>query len=203
MRLKDRELEKMACFKLGKFGNEELEENDFQKVEEINISNRKFSGEDKNVNLQELTLFPNIKRISLQYFKIDDSIAEIISSLSNLESLQLASCKLNSNAEIKNFTLRNLELSCCDIKDYSKIYASEILSIGSSNNVRLDKIQGKENIERLYLQNSKIRGFRSINDCSRLKSLNLDGSTVDDKRALEEIKRRIPVSQLEEHLPIR
>lgn len=203
MRLKDKELEKIACFKVGKFGNEELDEDDFKNVEEINISNRKFSGEEKNISLQELTLFPNIKRMSLQYFKIDDSIAEILSGFSNLESLQLASCKLYLKSEIRNFNLKNLELNSCNIRDYSTIYAPNVLAIIGSDNIRLDRIKGKENIERMYLQNSKVKGFRSVTDCSRLLELNLDGSTVDDSKFLEEIKSEIRVSQKEEYLPIR
>ena len=55
----------------------------------------------------------------------------------------------------------------------------------------------------MYLQNSKVKGFRSITDCGRLRSLNLDGSSVDDNKILEEIKSEIPVSQKEEYLPIR
>lgn len=203
MRLKDKEIEKMACFKVGKFGNEELDEDDLKKIEEMNVNNRKFSGEEKNVSLQELTLFPNIKRISLQYFTIDDSTAEILSNLNNLESLQLASCKLSLKSEIKNDNLRSLELNACNITDYSTIYAPNALAIVGSNNIRLDRIKGKENIERMYLQNSKVRGFRSITDCGRLKVLNLDGSSVDDKKVLEKIKLEIPVSQKEEYLPIR
>lgn len=203
MRLKDKEIEKMACFKVGKFGNEELDEDDLKKIEEMNVNNRKFSGEEKNVSLQELTLFPNIKRISLQYFTIDDSAAEILSNLNNLESLQLASCKLSLKSEIKNDNLRSLELNACNITDYSTIYAPNALAIVGSNNIRLDRIKGKENIERMYLQNSKVRGFRSITDCGRLKVLNLDGSSVDDKKVLEKIKLEIPVSQKEEYLPIR
>lgn len=203
MRLKDKEIEKMACFKVGKFGNEELDEDDLKKIEEMNVNNRKFSGEEKNVSLQELTLFPNIKRISLQYFTIDDSAAEILSNLNNLESLQLASCKLSLKSEIKNDNLRSLELNACNITDYSTIHAPNALAIVGSNNIRLDRIKGKENIERMYLQNSKVRGFRSITDCGRLKVLNLDGSSVDDKKVLEKIKLEIPVSQKEEYLPIR
>ena len=70
MQLKDKNLEKAVCFKVGKFGNQGLSEEDFEKVEEINISNRKFSGETKDVSLEELKLFPNIKRINIKYFEI-------------------------------------------------------------------------------------------------------------------------------------
>ena len=203
MQLKDKNLEKAVCFKVGKFGNQGLSEEDFEKVEEINISNRKFSGETKDVSLEELKLFPNIKRISLQYFEIDDIIAEILNSLRSLEALELSSCKFCSSIQIKNGALRNLYLNCCEIKDYSSLYATEIFSILGSDNFRLDKVQGKENIEIMYLQGSNIKGFKSIDECSRLKSLKLDSYKVDDNHSLDEIKKRIQVSHLEEYLPMR
>lgn len=203
MQLKDRDLEKAACFKIGKFGNQSLSEEDFEKVEEISISNRKFSGEPKDVSLEEMRLFPNIKRVFLQYFEIDDSIAEILNSLRGLESLELSSCKFCSNVQIRNEVLKSLYLNCCEIKDYSGLYATEVFSVVGSDSFRLDKLQGKENIERMYLQSSSIKGFRTIDECSKLKNLNLDGTKVDDNNKLEEVKKRIPVSHLEEYLPMR
>lgn len=203
MQLKDKNLEKAICFKVGKFGNESLSEEDFEKVEEINISNRKFSGEEKGVSLEEIKLFPNLKRVSLQYFEIDESIAEILNSLLSLEVLELSSCKFCSGIQIKNGALRNFYLNCCDIKDYSCIYATEIFSIVGSDKVRLDKVQGKENVEIMYLQGSNIKGFKSIDGYSRLKNLNLDGSKVDDNHKLDEMRKRIQVSHLQEYLPMR
>lgn len=203
MRLKDKELEKAVCFKIGKYGNEELEEKDLENVSEVNISNRKFSGEEKNVSLEELRLFPNLNSLSLQYFKIDDSVIEILNSLKRLESLQLSSCCFKTSAKIYIVTLKTLQLNCCDIKNYSSLYAPETLTVIGSDNFRLGKISGKENIERMYLQDSNVKDFGTIAECVKLKSLNLDGSKVDNKAMLDELKSRIQVSQLDEYLPIR
>lgn len=203
MRLKDKDLEKAVCFKIGKYGNEELEEKDLENVSEVNISNRKFSGEEKNVSLGELRLFPNLKSLSLQYFKIDDSIIEVLNSLKKIKTLQLSSCCFKSSIKIENEALKTLQLNCCDIKDYSSLYAPETLTVIGSNNFRLSKISGKENIERMYLQDSNVKDFGTIAQCVKLKSLNLDGSKVDNKAMLDELKSRIEVSHLDEYLPIR
>lgn len=203
MRLKDKELEKVVCFKIGKHRNEEIEEKDLENVSEVNISNRKFSGQEKNVSLEELRLFPNLKSLSLQYFKIDDSVIEILNSLKKLETLQLSSCCFKSSTKIENEELKTLKLNCCDIKNYSFLYAPETLTVIGSNNFRLSKISGKENIERMYLQDSNVKDFETIAQCVKLKSLNLDGSKVDNKAMLDELKSRIEVSHLDEYLPIR
>lgn len=203
MQLKDKALEKAVCFKIGKFGNQSLSEEDFEKVEEINISNRKLSGETRNISLEEMRLFRNLKRVSLQYFEIDDKVVEILNSLRELESLELSSCKFCTGIQIRNEVLRNLYLNCCEIKDYSSLYATEVFSVVGSDNFRLDRLQGKENIEKMYLQNSNIKGFKAIDECSALKNLNLDGSRVDDNHKLDDLKRKIPVSHLDEYLPTR
>lgn len=202
MQLKDKNFQKAICLKIGKFGNQNLSEDDFENVEEVNISNRKFSGETKDISLEEMRLFPNIKRVSLQYFEIDDAIVEILNSLTKLETLELSSCDFSSRIQIKSGTLKSLYLNCCKIKDYNSIYATENFYVVGSDNFRLDKLEGKENLERMYLQSSIIKGFKSIDECSRLKNLNLDGSKVDDKHKLDEVKKRVQVSHLEEYLPI-
>lgn len=201
--LKDKELEKAARFKIGKFGNEPLEDSDLEKIEEINISNRKFSGEEKNVSLEELRLFPNLKRISIQYFIVDNSVAETLNSLRNLEYLQFSSCKLDSDIQIKSGALRNISLNCCEIKNYRGLYAPEIFQIIGEENLRLDKISGKEHIQKMYFQSCRVRGFSTIDECVNLRELNLDGSKVDDNKKVDELRRIISVSQQSEYLPIR
>lgn len=201
--LKDKELEKAACFKIGKFGNETLEDSDLEKIEELNISNRKFSGEEKNISLEELSLFPSLKRISIQYFTVDNSVAETLNSLRELEYLQLSSCKLDSDIQIKSGALRNISLNCCEIKNYRGLYAPEIFQIIGEANFRLDKIAGKEHVQKMYLHNCRVRGFSTIDECINLRELNLDGSKVDDNKKVDELRRRIPVSQQSEYLPIR
>lgn len=203
MRLNDKELEKVICFKVGKFFGEELEKEDFEELEELNINNRNFSGKYKNISLQELTLFPNIKRLSLQYFEIDDSLVEVLNKLENLESLEFASCGFFQNAQLRNNSLNSLLLNCCKVKDYNKIFAPENFTIIGDENIRLDQIDGKENVRKMYLQDSKVKNFGKIEKYENLEKLNLDGSIVDNKDMLEEVKKRISVSQLEKYEPIR
>lgn len=203
MRLKDKDLEKVVSYKIGKYGDEELTEADFEKVEEINISNRTLYGEEKRINLEELSLFPNIKILFLQYFIIDDLIVEKINSLPNLTILQLASCKIISQKDLANRSIKNLLLNCCSVRDYSNICAPESLTIIGDNNLKLDEILGKENIQRMYLQSSNIKNFEDIKNYPNLQLLNLDGSNVDNNQVLSEITKKIPVSHKEEYTPIR
>lgn len=203
MRLKDENLEKAVCYKVGKYGDEELTEADLEEVDELNISNKTFSGKDRKIDLEELSLFPNIRTLFLQYFTIDDSIMEIINSLPNLTSLQLASCKVVSKQGLENKNMKSLLLNCCSIKDYGKICAPESLTIIGEDNLKLDKILGKEEIQRMYLQSSNIKNFNDIKNYPNLQLLNIDGSKVDNSEALNEIAKKVPVSHKEDYTPIR
>ncbi len=69
MWLKDREPEKMACFKLGKFGNEELEENDFN----LNIPRYVDTfEEEEEIDIQ--AVMADIKKLESERAELDKQI---------------------------------------------------------------------------------------------------------------------------------
>lgn len=198
MKLKDTELEKAIFYQVENVDSEIT----FEKIENLSLSNKSFSGKKLNMNLEELELFYNIKRLCLQYFKIDDKIIKIINGLTKLESLQLVSSEINCKEEIlKNNNIKSLEINSCSVNDYSKICATENFYIISEKNFRLDKLKNKEIIKKIFLQNSKIKGFKSINECKLLKILNLDGSKVDNKFVLEKVDKNIEISMKNNYLP--
>lgn len=204
MEIVDMELKKAINYKLGNFSNQgELEEEDLKKIQDLSVSNREFSGELKNVNLEELRYLVNLRNLTLQYFDLDEEIIKMLNSFTELQTLQLASCKFSSKEVLQNASLKNIVLSCCDVRDYSLVSAAESTSIIGSDSVRLSKLRDKDKVKRLFLQGCKVKGIDSIIDFNSLESLNLDGSTVDDKNVIEDLKQKIPVSQEDEHLPIR
>ncbi len=203
MKLKDKKLEKILAYKVGKFSGEEISEKELSSIEEVNISNRNFSGEDIGVSLQELALCPGIRNMSLQYFTIDDNIVDILNGFEFLDTVQLSSCKFIAKKKLKNPSIKCLTLNCCDIGDYDLISAPSVLRVIGQEDFRFDELEGRNNIEKLYIQASTVKGFSSITDCNKLETLNLDGSKVDDSTTLEELKKRIQVSQLDEYMPMR
>lgn len=203
MKLQDKELEKTICYKIGKFGDYELKREDLSKVEELNLSNRAFSGAEKNIDLSEIQALNNLRNISLQYFRIDDSIAQILNSLENLSSIQLASCEIDITKPFLNPAVKSISLEDCEVSDYSQIFGTESFRVIGDSQFRLKYLSGKENILRMYLQQCKVKDFRTIQECTNLETLNLDGSTVDDEKTLKALEGRIPVSRKEDYLPIR
>lgn len=196
----DISIEKEICLKIGKVS---LEEADLSKIEELNLSNREFSGKEKNINLSGIKRFVNLKKLSLQYFLINDDIIQILNSLESLQELQLVSCEFKGRDSLKITTLNSLLLGYCKIDKYERIYSPKVLRIIGDSNIKINRINGKQNTRQMYLNESKIKGFSSIKDYTNLKVLNLDGSSVDEQRTLEQIEEKIEISYKEKYLPIK
>lgn len=203
MILEDKELRKIILFKLGNLSNEDISDNQLKEIEALNINNRNLAGEDLKINLNEIALCTNLKKLSLQYFMVNDKIINLLNMLPKLNTIELSSCKLFSKKELRNNSLQNILINCCDISDYTKIASTNILRIIGQDDIDLKKIRGKENIEKMYLQASRIKNFEDILNFENLKILNLDGSNVDDIEVLEKIKEKIYVSHLEQYMPIK
>ncbi len=72
MKLQDKELEKAICYKIGEFGDYELQREDLLKVEELNLNNRTFSGKEKDIDLREIQDLSNLKSISFEDCNVSD-----------------------------------------------------------------------------------------------------------------------------------
>ena len=203
MKLKDPKVARAISYKVGKFNQEHLEKEDFLKVEEISLNNRGLSGELHNIRLDDLSLLPNLKMITLQYFVLDDAAIDLLNSIPKLGSLHLASCDYRSNKELKNQSVRTLILQSCKAS-LDKVNATENFYIVSPREeLDLSKLKGKRNIKKLFVQKSKIKGVASITECDNLETLNLDGSTLDDEKVLDSIKPEVKVSKKDNYTPIR
>ncbi len=198
-------LEKDIKLKLGRFEDEELTKEDMEKITELGLNNFTFSNKNKEIDLSELKLFPNLQLLTLQYFKIDDKVIEMLSEFQDLCYIQIASCNYESKNSYNIPNLDNLIINSCKFKKLNGIVVPKNLTInGIFEMVDISTINGVENIENLKLTNiKKVVNFKRVMEMKNLKQLNLDGTKVDDKKALEYIKSKIPVSQEKESLKIR
>ena len=197
----DEEVTKVIRFKLKKY-NDRIEENDLKAIEDFDLSNKTLSGREKNIDLSFLEMMPNLKRISLQYFKIDNNIVNILNSLEKLTVLELNFCECYFNNKLENKNLLNLFLNCCRINNYLKISLTKNFTIIGENKLNLQFLENKLNTENLYLNNCKIEKFDYIEYFSNLKKLNLDGSIVDQKKELKKLNKKVNISFLDKYLPV-
>lgn len=197
----DEEVTKVIRFKLKKY-DDRIEENDLSAIEDFDLSNKTLSGREKNIDLSFLEMMPNLKRISLQYFKIDNNIVNILNSLEKLTVLELNFCECYFNNKLENKNLLNLSLNCCRINNYLKISLTKNFTIIGENKLNLQFLENKLNTENLYLNNCKIEKFDYIEYFSNLKKLNLDGSIVDQKKELKKLNKKVNISFLDKYLPV-
>lgn len=201
--IENKYLKKAVEYKVGKFLGESLTSEDLLNVEELSLSNVSFSGEKRNIDLLELKKLPNIRKLDLQYFNIDTETISMINMFRKLDSLQLASCDFSSNEVLRNIALRSLVFNSCRIKDYSKIFAPQILTVINAKNIRLDDLQGIENVEVLNLQNSIVKGTNRTLECKKLRKLNLDGSILDNEEIIASLPKEVEISKKDKYLPVR
>ena len=198
-------LEKDVKLKLGYFEDEKISQEDLKNITELGLNNFTFSNKEKGIDLNELRLFPNLEMLTLQHFTINDEVIKMLCEFQKLSSIQLASCYYETKDSYNIPSLEDLIIDNCRFKKISAIYAPKNLIInGIAKTVDLSTIKGEENIETLRLSNiKKITNFAKVMEMQKLKSLNLDGTKVDDKKILEILKAKIPVSQKSESLNIR
>lgn len=197
----DEEVTKVIRFKLKKY-NDRIEENDLKAIEDFDLSNKTLSGREKNIDLSFLALMPNLNRISLQYFKIDNDIVNILDSLKKLTVLELNFCGCYFNNKLENKNLLSLSLNCCKVNNYSNISLTKDFTVIGENKLNLQLLENKLNTENLYLNNCKIEKFDYIEYFSNLKKLNLDGSIVDQKKELKKLNKKVNISFLDKYLPV-
>ena len=198
-------LEEDVRMKLAYWNKEKITESDLQSIFELGLNNYTFADKPKNIDLSELSLFPNLKFLTLQRFQIEEKDLEVLSNLQKLQYLQIVSCNLENENSHEFPALENLVISTSEFKSLSGIICPKHITINSIKSiVDLSSLNGLKNIEDLNLNNIKVRNFGMVVPfMTNLKSLNLDGSKVDDKRALNKLKNKIAVSHEKESYNIR
>lgn len=189
-------LEQDIRIKLSKLSGEPITKEDFEKVTELGLNNFTFSNKPKNIDLSEIQYFPNIQLLTLQKFELSDIDLRILSELESLITLQIVSCKILSKNLYKFPLLQNIIISTSEFSDFPKIFLPKLVTINGINRaINLSLLHGIERIEKLRLTNiKKISRFDMVSKMHNLKELNIDGSHVDNKKVLEELNKKIPVS---------
>jgi hypothetical protein len=147
----------------------------------------------------------NLKHLSLKDFEIDDSVIEILNFFPKLSILQLLQCNISGDKTLSPEALKSLIMSYCEVGEYGNIVLPEIVNITAKYDTTIDlnSFAAKDTVKSLSIKNSDISNFRKINEFEGLEKLNIDGSKVDSPEVLEELKKRIEVSNEKEDLLIR
>jgi hypothetical protein len=176
-------LKKYLITKLNKSDEEELDEEDFNKIEEISINLKNISDEEEDYDFKDFLLFKNLKFLSIQNFKIRNFETNIINRISNLKAVQMTNCKISSRCSLTG----NLELisfhNCKNFKlDYIRnLKKLKVLKISGYKRINLKGISNLKNIEKLYFRNTKLEREMEILNLQNLDYINLTESKYKQK----------------------
>lgn len=186
---------------LKNYGSDVLQEEDLEKVEELNLNNKTFSGVNKKIDLSQIKELKNLSSLSLQYFEINDKNVDILQGLEKLKNIRLISTKYTAQKEHDLEKLDYIVLEFCKMEaGYRNIIMPRIVKIQDCGIVNLNEIQNKENIRKIVINNCDIKQFSKILEFTSLKSINIDGSKIDNSAILSEIQ--CPISFEKKCYPI-
>lgn len=176
----------------------EITEDDLKNITRISLSKENIFGKITDYQISDLKYLNELKECSLSGFEITDQDISIINDLPELEFLSLDFCsfKLISKS-INNLKLEELYLDKCIDFSVSNINSSNLkfLSIigfkDEMNSINFNDLVSFYNMEVLSVHNYKIENIENvINSVPNVKILNLDGSIIDEKTALENLSLR-------------
>ena len=198
-----KELKQCICLKTGKLNFSEVTDEDIENITEIDLRGIKFNGEETDVILAELDVFPNLNGLLISHFDLKVEDIDAISRQDKLRVVQFSSCDFEN---IETINLPNLDVlvfvGCTDMGKLKMPKSRVLRVIGSELN--FDGVD-VNNIEKLLIQNSLVNNFTSLDSKDNLIEVNLDGSTLYDKDGNlvkdVKVKPEISFSYEDEFLP--
>ncbi|GKV51110.1 hypothetical protein SLEP1_g57786 [Rubroshorea leprosula] len=144
----------------------------------------------KNEGLEKLSSLSNLEVLDLSYNRLNNSILSSLASLSSLKVLNLANNHMKGSLHISGVK-RPLGLSNLEVLD---------LSDNSFNNTILSSLKGISSLKSLYLGWNKLKGILNIKELvglNELKELDLSGNNVRSFVVPKGVKRPLGLNNLE------
>ena len=207
MNIKNGELKRVLKFACGKFkDSDELTEEDLERIYELNLNQISVTGKKYDIDLSEIPDLPNLRKLSLKNFVVEDEELDFINKNQKLVDLSFDRCMFDTRTKVLlNQELKSLSMRYCDNIGGIRFLAPDNLKIIGMDRVNVARIKGLENVKYLNLQSSRIYGLESVTRCKDLQELNLDGADYSprDLEYAEVLKnsQRVKVSMEDEYHP--
>ena len=185
----DKELLKLVKYKLGIFDlSQNITEEDLQDVYELVINNISLSGQKKDVDLTQLASIPNIERLELVNFDIDDEVAIAISSLARLKHLSISDSKIQ--APINCAALEYISIEDSKVKRYDYLPIAEQIDF-ISQNVNADELKKQSGLTKdISFYGGSVKSSYIIGELSGLESATFIETKLDDTKLPDKLKEK-------------
>ena len=173
---------------LNKKENENLTLEEMKKVKSILLNENNI---DNSKNIYTFSDFNNLRyleEITLNKFNIDDECINKINSLKGLKTIIFNNCLWNNTTKIKldiqSVIITNSKFPDMLLENYKEILKATLIGI---KELDLNYISDMIDIEELCIYNSNIKNANKLLDFTKLKTLKLDGSKLDNEKILDVI----------------
>jgi len=153
---------------------EEVKPEDLLSIEELELDNQILY-----FDLFDIAKVPNLKKLTLKNFKINNYETNIINRVKGLEELSFVGCNIISKSRLINSNIKVLRFEKTRIKNskyYCKTVNVEKLEIDAVKKVDIRKLLRYRNLKELILNNTKVKYSTYIVKLMGLNYLNLKSS---------------------------
>ena len=168
----------------------DITEEDIFKIKRLSLHRIGYGLKENYFDPNELKLFKNLENCEFSGINITDEIIDALGGLENLSDLEFDHCNIRTNKKLKNkiekINILYSNLGLIDILE-SKKYLRFLLFQEIPETVDLKKLEDYINLENIQICNSNIINATSLKNLKELKSLVLDGSSLDDESVLNEL----------------
>lgn len=169
--------------------------------EHVTLKKKDFNGKETTAAIKELLLYRELKSCNLFHFYINQEDISDLNSLSKLQFIKFDLCYFNINKLQLSEQITEISFNLCEnltINHISSIKAKKVrITQWEKAKITYDlkEFEFLENVENLEIHNCNIKGIEYLLEkAPKIKELSLDGSTVENKLYLEELKNKIIVS---------
>ena len=201
-RFKNNDIRKLICETLVKTENEPIYVEELVKIERLTINPRLFKVPTLQVDLSDLVLLKNLKKLYIRDLHISDFEVDCINHLTSFEYLQINDSKILKLhipfylEKLNGFTI--VTTKGVNLKDFNKLYNLKILKVISCEVEKYKGISDLKNLEEIYLQGLDVVDLKTLLKINNLKLVNLDGSTVKKDKYEMVLKERVKVEHAKE-----
>ena len=177
------EFKRLVALKVNKLSYEDVTEDDFDRVSDLVFKATSFNGDKTDIDLGWISLFPNISRLRIIGFEINQDIIDMLSKQVNLTMLEFALCQIGEvSFKGLNGKLKSVGFTDCGSLNF-KYPEVSVVSVSKSeidfNNIVFDKVKG------IDILDSIIRNGHSLKMYPEIQRVELDGTKIYDQKGNE------------------
>lgn len=198
-KITSQELKRLIALKANKLSYDDISEEDFDEITELVFNSITFGGEKTGVDLNWIALFPNLERVRIIGFDIEQEVLDILANQMRLHSVEFSKCNMGDiSFEGLNGRLKRAEFTECGKLDFKYPEVPYVNISGSEidfENIDFEKVKG------ISILKSVIKNGKNLTDFEHIERVILDGTKIlfgDEEQENIEVSKNTKYSHKKE-----